>query len=140
MDNNYFIKADNKYTPLSQIRRISRATFSQGYNLFVVQLKDGTFLEARYGRMYFQQKSYKYNGKEKSAYIPIMKGRDSNGLFVQQYLPKTGETSLHEIVNPNDILEYSSKTNLPGEPGSQEQTIESHQPIKGGNLFQDLLG
>ncbi|MDH5219167.1 MAG: hypothetical protein OEX19_15795 [Gammaproteobacteria bacterium] len=141
-DNHYFIKADNKFIPLSQIRRISRATFSQGYNWFVVQLKDGTFLEARHGRMYFQKTHYQYNGLDKTAFIPVMKGRDSKGLIVQQYRPKTGKTNMHEIINPNDIVEYSSKINLPGKTGPKEeqQTIESHQPIKGGNLFQNLLG
>ena len=142
MDNSYFVKADNKFIPLSQIRRIRRATFSQGYKQFIVQTKDGTFLEARYGRMYFQKTNYQYNGIEKTTFIPVMKGRDSKGLVIQQYRPKTGKTNMYEITNPNDIVEYSSTINIPGKTGPKEeqQTIESHQPIKGGNLFQNLLG
>ena len=104
----YYIKTDQGFISLSEVRQISRAgTGLVNDSSFYIITTTGQLLRGKIGLLFFNRVSYldPASGVERTGFEAVIKGRGSDGLLFTSVDAEQQDIRQNELQNPNDVAE-----------------------------------
>jgi len=113
VNRDYFIKTEKSFVSISRVKSIARINTHSGRFTYLIILEDGEFASGRQGLLFYERVSFidPSNGKNKTAFTPVIKDRQQNGLIFTT-LSENNTQEVVEISYPNNIDTVSMNTEI----------------------------
>ena len=108
---NYYLKTTDYFIPIENVRHITRVDTQAGRFAYLIVLLNGEYETGRQGLLFYENVSYTdpSNGKEKSAFTPVIKDRQQSGLIFTALVNSENNKTTKKL---EKVIEISYPNNI----------------------------